>query len=83
MRSNAYGIHPMPPSDKAMIISGNLRKIGVQVRSLSARNEFIGVMAMLTSAGASSDVTVIDDDDPMCMHTTVLVSWQAWKKGSQ
>ena len=58
-------------------------RIGVHIRSFSARNEFIGVIAMLTSAGASSEVTVIDDEEPMCMHTTVLVSTQAAKKGSQ
>ncbi|MCG3769258.1 MAG: hypothetical protein JW384_00379 [Nitrosomonadaceae bacterium] len=67
----------MPPSDKAIIIFGNLRKIGVHIKSLSARKEFIGVMAILTSAGASSDVTVIDDEEPICMHTTVLVSSHA------
>ena len=31
----------------------------------------------------SADVDGIFDDDPMCMHTTVPVSWQAWKNGSQ
>ena len=41
---------------------------------LRAKNEFIGVMAMLTSAGASMEVTVIDDEEPICIHTTVSVS---------
>ena len=41
------------------------------------------VIAMLKSAGASIDVTVIDDEDPMCMHTTVPFPTQAWKHGSQ
>ena len=33
--------------------------------------------------GASGDVVGILDDDPMCMQTTVSVSWQASKNGSQ
>ena len=34
-----------------------------------------------TEAGASGEVAGIFDDEPMCMHTTVSVSWQAWKNG--
>ena len=30
-----------------------------------------------TDAGASGEVAGIFDDEPMCMHTTVSVSWQA------
>ncbi len=33
--------------------------------------------------GASGAVDGIFDDEPMCMHTTVSVSWQAVKNGSQ
>ena len=33
--------------------------------------------------GASGDVVGIFDDDPMCMHTVVSVSWHAAKNGSQ
>src|SRR5579884_1284906 len=33
--------------------------------------------------GASGAVEGILDDEPMCMHTTVSVSEQAWKNGSQ
>ena len=36
-----------------------------------------------TATGASADVAGICDDEPMCMHTTVFVSWQAAKNGSQ
>ena len=36
-----------------------------------------------TEAGASGEVAGIFDDEPMCMHTTVSVSSQASKKGSQ
>jgi hypothetical protein len=36
-----------------------------------------------TAEGASFEVAGILDDDPMCMHTTVLVPEQVAKKGSQ
>jgi hypothetical protein len=36
-----------------------------------------------TPAGASGEVAGMRDDEPMCMLITVLVSAQAWKKGSQ
>ncbi len=35
-----------------------------------------------TATGASPEVAGICDDDPMCMHTTVFVSWHAAKNGS-
>ena len=36
-----------------------------------------------TAGGASAEVDGIFDEEPMCMLTTVLVSAQALKKGSQ
>ena len=36
-----------------------------------------------TATGASADVAGIFDDEPMCMLTTVPVSSQAAKNGSQ
>src|SRR5580692_4673311 len=36
-----------------------------------------------TATGASAEVAGIFDDEPMCMQTTVWVSSQAAKKGSQ
>ena len=36
-----------------------------------------------TATGASPEVAGIFDEEPMCMHTTVRVSEQAAKKGSQ
>ena len=41
------------------------------------------VSVELTMNGASGDVAGIRDDEPMCMHTTVPVSSQARKNGSQ
>jgi hypothetical protein len=37
----------------------------------------------VTDGGASADVAGIREDDPMCMQTTVPVSAQAAKNGSQ
>jgi hypothetical protein len=44
---------------------------------------FIGVSVIITSTGASSDVTTICDELPMWRHTTVPVSWHAAQNGSQ
>ena len=44
---------------------------------------FWNVSIELTMNGASGDVAGIFDDDPMCMQTTVSVSSQAAKNGSQ
>src|SRR2546423_6592581 len=73
----------MPPSDIAMRTPGNLRKTGVHIRSFRARNEFIGVIEIITSAGASLGVIIIDDDDPMWRQTTVPVSSHPFQNGSQ
>ena len=39
--------------------------------------------AAATATGASAEVAGIFDDEPMCMQTTVPVSSQAAKNGSQ
>src|SRR3984885_3902892 len=39
--------------------------------------------AAATATGAAAEVAGIFDDEPMCMHTTVPVSSQAAKNGSQ
>ncbi len=36
-----------------------------------------------TMKGASGEVAGMREDEPMCMHTTVPVSWQAVNSGSQ
>ena len=41
------------------------------------------VSAMMTSGGASSLVLLKVEEEPMCMLTTVSVSWQAAHSGSQ
>src|SRR3546814_1325637 len=44
---------------------------------------FENVSVELTMNGASGEVAGMRDDEPMCMHNTVPVSWQAAKNGSQ
>src|SRR5689334_24766900 len=51
-------------------------------QSVSDIAAFMYVSVLPTAAGASADVDGIFDDDPMCMHTTVLVSSHAARNGS-
>src|SRR5262245_35238166 len=83
MRSRKYGIHPMPPSESAIRRFGNLRKTCDQIRSAAHIRMLTGVTVIITSTGASSEVTAIDDDEPMWRQTTVPVSSQARQNGSQ
>ena len=73
----------MPPSDSANRTSGNLRKMGDQIRSVAAWTMLIGVRVIRQSIGASSDVIANCEDEPMCMQATTPSSLQAFQKGSQ
>src|SRR6516225_7395820 len=73
----------MPPSERAILRSGNLRSTGDQMRSVAACTMLIGVSVMRQSIGASGDVITSDEDDPMCMHTTTPSSLHAVQNGSQ
>ena len=44
---------------------------------------FMGWRLIITSIGASAEVTTSCDDEPRCMQTTVPSSAQAVQKGSQ
>src|SRR3981189_43408 len=83
MRSKKYGIQPIPPSDKANLMSGNLRSTGDQMRSAAARTMFMGVTVINTSIGASFDVMTNSDAEPMCMQTTTFSSLHTCQNGSQ
>src|SRR6476619_2032987 len=52
-------------------------------QSVSDIAAFMYVSVEPTAAGASGEVDGIFDDDPMCMHTAVLVSSHAARNGSQ
>src|ERR1700679_349463 len=73
----------MPPSDSAIFRSGNLRRVGDQMRSAAALTMFIGVRLINTSIGASGEVITSSEEDPMCMQTTTCSSEQACQNGSQ
>src|SRR5665213_1042172 len=83
MRSRKYGIHPMPPSDRATFRSGNLRSTGDHTRSVAAWTMFMGWSVIRQSIGASSEVMTRADEEPMCMQTTTASSLHAFHTGSQ
>ena len=51
--------------------------------SAAACTMFIGCSVIITLIGASTDVIVSCDDDPMCRHTMVPSSLHACQNGSQ
>src|SRR4051812_18943151 len=53
------------------------------MRSVAACTMLIGGSGIMQSIGASGDVIVSCDDDPMCRHTTTCSSLQACQNGSQ
>src|SRR5579875_1887566 len=73
----------MPPSDSATRRSGNFRRTGDHSRSAAHWMMLMGCSAMSTSNGASGAVIIRDEDEPMCMHTTVPSSEHADQNGSQ
>ena len=82
-RSRKYGIHPMPPSDNATVMSGKRLKTGEKIRSAAACTMFIGCSVIITSTGASIAVITSFDDEPICMLTIVPSSLHAFQNGSQ
>src|SRR4051794_38718191 len=77
-----YGSHPIWPSEYA---SFNVGKRTSTPENRKSDNDAIALLnesVAATATGASPDVAGICDDEPMCMHTTVLVSWHAVKNGS-
>ena len=73
----------MPPSDSAKRTSGNSVITRDQRMSAAACTMFIGCSVIITLIGASTDVIVSCDDEPMCRHTTVPSSLTAFQNGSQ
>ena len=73
----------MPPSESAKCRSLYLRSTGDHSKSAAAWTMFIGCRLIMTSMGASAEVTSIWDDEPRCMQITVPSSAQAVQNGSQ
>src|SRR5579884_1064802 len=82
-RSSTYGSHPIWPSEYASFSWGNRTSTPENRKSDSDAIALLKLSVAATAGGASPDVAGILDDEPMCMHTTVAVSWHAWKNGSQ
>ena len=53
------------------------------MKSASDAIELLNDSMMSVDGGASGDAAGIFDDDPMCMHSTVLVSSHTANSGSQ
>src|SRR3954465_7370968 len=53
------------------------------MRSVAACTMLIGGSVIMQSIGASGDVIVSCDDEPMCRHTTTCSSLHACQNGSQ
>ena len=73
----------MPPSDRAKRTSGNSVITRDHTMSAAAWTMFMGCSVIITLMGASTEVMVSCEEDPMCRHTTVPVSDTARQNGSQ
>src|SRR5690348_9763140 len=72
----------MPPSDKTIFRSGYFCSLPENSQSVV---EFARLRLMLTACtpkGASGDVFGLTEDDPMCVHNGIFVSFTTAKKSS-
>src|SRR5271165_5508283 len=77
------GTQPMPPSDMAIARSGNRRGTPDQSHSPAAIRALTGNKVGRSSKGGDGDGSGAQDEAPVWRQTTVPVSWQAAKNGSQ
>src|ERR1700677_568687 len=82
-RSSSNGIHPTCPSLSAIRSWGERGRIPDSSQSARAAVALSEVSDIVTLNGASGEVEVKVDEEPMCILTTVFVSAHAAKKGSQ
>src|SRR6187455_2927291 len=66
-----------------MRIVGKRSRVPEKMKSSIDPIAFENVSVLDTMNGASGDVAGMRELDPMCMHTTVAVSWHAANIGSQ
>ncbi len=71
------------PFPDASFRSGNRTSTPENRKSARLDIAFPKLRVAATATGASAEVAGILELEPMCMHTTVAVSWQATKNGSQ
>ena len=82
-RSRAYGIQPIWPSLYASFSRGNFTSTPLKRKSIIEAMALLKLSEACTAGGASGEAAGIWELDPMCMFTTVPVSWQTAKNGSQ
>ncbi len=79
----SMGTQPMPPSDRAMARSGKRSGTPDHSHSAAAMRALTGNRVGRSSKGGSGEGRGAHDDAPVCRQTTVAVSSQAAKRGSQ
>ena len=68
----------MPPSDMAILIVGYALSTRDHSRSAAQFTQVIGCTVIITSTGASAEVTTIWDDEPRCMRINRRCSRRAF-----
>ena len=79
----SMGTHPMPPSENATLISGNRVGMPAHNQSAAVTSAFTGKSDVYSSSGAPGERAAVQLDEPLWRHTTVSVSSQARRNGSQ
>src|SRR5690348_9877492 len=82
IRSSWNGSHPTWLSAYASLMSGKRANVPENTQSHTDPWAFCALSAIDVASGASSEVVGIDDDDPMCIETTVSLSLHASHNGS-
>jgi len=82
-RSSNPATHPIPPSDRQILRSGNRLGNPEYNQSTAAEMAYAKNRTPWTSGGASSVVDGDEPEDPICRLTTVPVSAHAAMMGSQ
>ncbi len=77
------GTQPMPPSDMATARAGKRNGTPDHSHSPAASSALTGKTVGSSSKGGSGEGSGAQPDAPVCRQTTVPVSSQAAKKGSQ
>src|SRR4029079_18573803 len=82
IRSSWNGSQPTWLSAYASLMFGKRRSVPENTQSHTDPCAFWAFNAIDVASGASSDVVGIDDDEPMCIDTTVSLSLHASHSGS-
>src|SRR3954447_4648272 len=83
MRSISMGTQLIPPSENAILMSGNRVGTCAHNQSAAVTSAFTGNRLVYNSSGAPGERAAVHDDEPLWRHTTVSVSSHARRNGSQ